>query len=68
METYKLIVKQLSEIAEMENKEYEIIVEEGNIRCTCEFSSLHPEAFALGEKTCNHVQLYIKLPQLFEKC
>jgi hypothetical protein len=68
MESYKLTVKILHELQEIEEKEYEIIKEAGNIRCTCEFSSLYPTAYAEGEKVCNHIQLFLKLPKLFKKC
>ena len=68
METYKLNVKLLKQAEEIETKEYEIIVEpDGNIRCTCEHSSLFPEAYLMGEPVCSHIALFIKLPGLFEK-
>ncbi len=67
MKSYKLIIKLLETAEEIDEKEYDIIQEEGNIRCTCEWSSLHPEAYKLGDQICNHVELFLKLPQLFEE-
>jgi hypothetical protein len=43
-------------------KEKHIVVQhdDGNITCSCEWSSIHPNAWLDGGKICKHIQQYVK--------